>query len=117
MEETNFSRSSPSPVANSPNYDEEDELFPLSLAAKVAQLSLLDSTVIQRELAETRSWIASEKRIIVYEMEAVTSVMFQGDRAYTVKNSRELMGYVRDADAYHMVGLYAIFYRFEEEQR
>jgi len=76
MEETNFNRSSPSSVANSPNHDKEDELFPLSSAAKVAQLSLLDSTVIQCELAETRSWIASEKRIIVYEMEAVTSVMF-----------------------------------------
>jgi hypothetical protein len=95
---------------------EEDQLFPLPSAAEIARLPLPDSAVLQRELVKTRDWIESENCIIVCEMRNVTSVEFHGGRLYVPNNSHGLVGFVRDADAYHMVGSYAIFYRFGEEQ-
>ena len=48
-------------------------------------------------------------------MHNVASVVYQGDGTYDVHGFEgDDMGVVRDADAYHVVGWIAIFYRYGE---
>lgn len=50
--------------------------------------------------------------MILFEMHNVASVVYRGDHTYDVRGfGGDDMGVVRDADAYHVVGWIAIFYR------
>jgi len=106
------SPSSPTPPSPSPS---TDSLFSLPPATELADLPPPNPTVSQQDVADTRSWLRSKGHTILCEMHNVASVVYQGDGTYDVHGFEgDDMGVVRDADAYHVVGWIAIFYRYGE---